>query len=38
MREFGEYPDLGAEIDVLMALGETEGAQLLLTPDKRVKK
>lgn len=36
MQSFGEYEDLGVKLDVLMAKGETEGAQLLITPDKRV--
>ncbi len=33
----GKYPDLGEKIDVFMALGETEGAQLMVTPEKAVK-
>ena len=37
MADYGEYPDLGQRINVKMALGETEGAQLLLTPEKDVR-
>ncbi len=33
----GTYPDLGEKIEVFMALGETEGAQLMVTPEKAVK-
>ena len=32
------FTDLGAKIDVSMARGETEGAQLIITPKKDVKK
>lgn len=37
MQSFGEYEDLGAKLDVLMVKGETEGAQLLITPDRDLK-
>ena len=37
MQSFGSYEDLGVKLDVLMAKGETEGAQLLITPEKDVK-
>lgn len=37
MQSFGEYDDLGAKLDVLMAKGETEGAQLVITPSGDVK-
>lgn len=33
-----DFVDLGARIDVRMAKGETEGAQLILTPQRDVKK
>lgn len=36
MQSFGTYEDLGAKLDVLMAKGETEGAQLLITPDRDI--
>ena len=32
----GTYPDLGQKLDILMALGDTEGAQLIVTPDYNV--
>lgn len=31
-----DYPDLGRSLSVSMAKGETEGAQLLVTPEKKV--
>ena len=33
----GKYPDLGADLEIKMCLGEPEGAQLLVTPEKAVK-
>lgn len=36
MQTYGEYEDLGARLDVVMAKGETEGAQLLITPDRHI--
>lgn len=33
----GAYPDLGKKLEVKMCLGETEGAQLMVTPKKAVR-
>ncbi len=37
MRDIHTYPNLGKKIDVEMAKGETEGAQLFITPEYDVK-
>lgn len=36
LQEKDDYPDLGAVIDVFMAKSETEGAQIIVTPEKDV--
>ena len=32
MQDYGDYPDLGAKINVSLAMGETEGGQIIITP------
>ncbi len=37
MQNYGEYPHFEAKIDISLAKGETEGAQIVITPKKDVK-
>ncbi len=37
MQNYGEYPRFEAKIDISLAQGEIEGAQIVITPEKAVK-